>query len=231
MKGSSKMTRNLKAIGLALCAAFAMSAVAAASASAVEDHITSSASTTNLSVASNTPQKFFATTNNAEEFIECKKVSVSGSLPSTTNTEVTVKPQYDECMAHKPGVTVSATVTDTEKNCHYTFKGLTQESVTPGEHATVNLDCDGTTGIEVHLTAFKFKCIAVQDQSLVGVKYANAANGDVKLTATVHGIQSETISSTACSAGEHNDGLYTGEVTVAGKDTAGNDANLSVTET
>lgn len=216
------MNRKLKVLGMALFAAFAMSAVSASAASAVTHHITvtGDGGSTGLKASSIGEQKFYPTTNQ-EKRIQCKKVEVNGELPVTTNLSVTVEPIYKECKAVDPALgEPSATVTT--NGCHYLFTGETteEEGGTPGEHATVHLSCPEGEAIEIHVTFLLLPCTEVGEQTLHGVRYAEGPNNeDVIVEATVHGIHSTTVG--ACeeenpAENTHNDGKYTGNVTVQG---------------
>lgn len=85
------------------------------------------------------------------------------------------------------------------------------------------------------MTAFKFKCIHVPPQTVEGVRYRNDPNNThaIELEMTVHGIHSTETETAACDAATHDNGSYTGTITVEGfKDAAHTEtADLSVAET
>ena len=243
------MNRMLKTIGLALCAAFALSAVAAATASAATDHFTGTAGSS-LEVVGNNTQLFKGTTDDTK-FISCNKVSVEGSLAVATDDELTVKPKYETCEAVDGETKVTAFV-DTSK-CAYIFQGQTTEgNPTEDEHANVLIE--PITGEECHinvtLTALKLKCVSIPDQIVThAVTYENVPNikgsgkNGIRVNATPHSIESTTTHSAACPLPEQKtvvhkgheeglnekSGLYTGTVEVAAIQ-GGATKNLTLTE-
>jgi len=94
------ITRNLKATGLALCAAFAMSAVAAGSAWA-ETHqvVTGTGGTVHLTAEADPTSggsQDFETTTGESKAIKCSEVQISGTAENGAQ-EVTVEPSYSGC--------------------------------------------------------------------------------------------------------------------------------------
>ena len=219
----------LKTIGLALSAAFALSAVAAATATASTHHFKGPVGA-QVEVVANNTQLFKGTTNDTK-LISCKKVTASGSIVNETDDKLTVKPDYSECEAVEGETKVTAHVE--EGNCAYTFTGKTTSgNPTGGEHAEVHIE--PITGeechIEVKLTALKLKCVSIPDQTVTdAVTYEQIVVGGnkqgIRVTATPHSIESTTTHSAACPTPEqktvvhdgHTDdsGLYTGTVDVA----------------
>ena len=211
------MTRNLKALGIALVAMFAMSAVAAASASAAQHHFTSSSETTYLTAHSLGEQKFWATTSEPEgNRVFCKSSGVNGMTTGLEVSEVTVEPSYGECSAFTGGSEVKAKVT--VNGCNYVFTGVTEEDVTGNQTATVHLTCPAEKQVEVEVTGLNLKCLDMPGgQTLRGVKYETDEESEphgLIVDAKVHGIESKTTG--ACGEGTHNDGKYEGRVTVEG---------------
>jgi hypothetical protein len=236
------MNRKLKALGLALFAAFAMSAVAAASASATTHDFSSSSKsgTTHLTAEAEGTQEFRSTTGDESKRVSCNKVNVEGTITGTTVDTVTVRPIYTECKAITGGTEVSATVNTT--GCHYLFTGeTTDDAATPGEHATVHVvNKEKCTHIDIKVTVFQVKCISIPtEQTLHGVTYTNTKTGEfeeITLKATVHGIKSTTTDSSTCptkSGGteEHTDGSYTGNVTVKGYEDKEHKKQVNITAT
>ena len=80
--------RNLKHMGLALAAVFAMSAIAASAVSANQFH--SKAEPTTLKVGSPETQKFLYETGG--KTVECTTVGGSGEMLKTTQEDVVFKP-------------------------------------------------------------------------------------------------------------------------------------------
>jgi hypothetical protein len=243
------MARNLKALGLALFATCAMSAVAAASASAVTHTFSSAVETTHLTAEAEGTQTFWATTNDANKHVDCTSVNVANSTIVGKNVaSVTVEPIYTGCTVFDTGAGKEATAFVETNKCHYTFTGETASGVTTGEHAQVRIKCapdaDATTGagthIELKATALKLKCISVPSQEVRGIKYTNKQTAgkkeEITIEATVHGIKSTTTNSVACptTSGlteEHTDGKYTGNVTVRGFSDVNDTTQTDVTVT
>jgi hypothetical protein len=146
------MTRNLKALGLALVAVFAMSAVLAAGAQAsgtltVDVDGGENADLTGEQVAHNgVPHHswimFFAA-------LTCTNVSFNGTT-SDDDTELTITPNYGGCTLN------TRSVTTTMNGCDYEFKGgnVTAEGGKQDHfvEGTVRLNCPGSvTGAEIHV--------------------------------------------------------------------------------
>jgi hypothetical protein len=221
------MNRKLKALGLALFAAFAMTALYASAASAALHHITSTSKsgTTHLTAKADTDQKFFATTSDATREVNCKKINLkkgTATFTGTETTEITAGPEYSECTAKQGGESFSAKVTFGE--CHYLFTGETTTDVTGNQSATVHINCpEGKPGPVVDVTIFNLTCIEVTpNQTLEGVTYAKdetiGGAGKLTLDAKVHGIVSRTTGPCKGEGDpeEHTDGLYEGKATIEG---------------
>ena len=214
------MTRNLKVLGMALAMAFAFAAFASA-ASAATHHFDGGAGET-LSVVTNENQVFTTTTGGTQGFI-CKGVAFNSTLEVATSTSVTVEPLYTNCHTEENGVETTTQMTLTTNGCHYTFQGLTTSgNPTGGEHANVELSCpEGAAGMTTDVTAFKLRCTNVPPQTIAhAVRYEDLGNGQVKVIPTAHGIESKTEG--VCEGKEgvgsdqiHNNGSYTGSVTVS----------------
>ena len=218
------MNRKLKALGLALFAAFALSAVAAQAASAAEHHFLSDSGTgvTHLTAKAEGKQLFKATPK-ATQTVECNEVAVrNATVEGNETTEITAEPVYGNeefnCVVEPEGLPIRVL----SNECHYTFHGETTEDVTGEQSAPVDLTCPGT-GIllQVEAAGLTFPCIEIEpNQELEGVKYTEdeANENALTLDAAVHGIKSETMG--VCKQSEepvtHTDGVYTGQVTVTG---------------
>ena len=222
------MIGNLKTLCLGLFAAFALSATAAAGASAATHHFEPTGEP--LGVVSNTTQIFNAT-EGGTKVVECEKVGVTGEV-TETSTEATVTPKYEECEAEIPPNRVAAKVTT--NNCHYTFHGETThtEGETAGEHAAVTIsecekdkrDPEEPKAIVVDVTGLNLPCLAVPEQTLHGIKYLEdpTTGKDQIVKATVHGIHSITTSACGTPGEEHTNGTYAGEITVSGTEVTTN---------
>ena len=197
------MSRNLKALGLALIAAMAMTAVAAQAASA---HEFTSASNSTVVTATGTNHVFDA--NGVK--VTCTaffKGTQTGKIADT----LTVRPVYsnEEKICETP---IGKAQIDT-KGCDYIF-----DSETSGAgDATVSVSCSAGHSIKITGTACT---ITVGSQTPAGgVSFTNEAAGDVKVTATATGIH-YTTSGFGCALvglpGTGVNGTYTGTATAQG---------------
>lgn len=211
------MTRNLKVLGLALVAVFAMSAVAATAASA---HFTTGSDSTRLTASGiGTEQKFEIS---ATEYVNCEQVAIAGTVTVGTNEEaIEAEPAYSgNCKIVQGGTTVAGTVD--MNGCKYKF-------TTNNE---VHIVCPVNKHIEVTATGLHLQCLDVfgTTPTTPTVSYTNEGSGttmDVKIKSEVSGITYEKTGS--CGSGEFNNAKYIGEVTVTGENpTTG--AHIEVTK-
>jgi hypothetical protein len=161
----TKMTRNLKALGLALIAALALSAVAASGASA-EYKFTSGAGTTNTIVTGEqTTTHEFVT---GGQGFKCTVAKFEGTQATATTTTATITPTYENC-------TYGATrpIDITMNGCTYLFTGATNAE----KHGIVHIKCPAGKVIEAHITepAGTNKCtLTIAEQTATGgVTYTN----------------------------------------------------------
>jgi hypothetical protein len=227
-KKAGKMKRNLKVLGLALTAVFAMSAMAAAGASAQTPATFSYGPNSGALIASaKTPQVF--TTDVGE--LTCKKIATETNTSKfTSNSELTatVKPLYTECSKESTTLVVDFT------KCHYKFY-----AATTGEHANVDIVCDSPSEkphVKAVVLGFQLNCVTVEQQTVNGaVSYANTTEGgvtdvDVKATATNIKYTIEGVCHEGSEPTTTGNGTYTGEVTVRAENTAGEIVNGSWTK-
>jgi hypothetical protein len=203
------MTRNLKALGLALLAVFAMSAVAASGASAAEDVFTSSEEVTDLT--GHGAGAVFQYTE-GKLGVTCETETYNGTIEGAAVNEITVHPVYE---GHCTAGPFEATITT--DGCNYIISGDTDEN----GHAGVEIECD--EGKEITVDTACTIHIPPQTPTGGGVSFANGVSGqdDVTVNATVTGIHSTVTHSFACTLGgiapgTHTGGTYEGSVTVKG---------------
>jgi hypothetical protein len=124
------MTRNLKALGLALVAVFALGAVMASGASAHE--FTSTSEKTILTGTSELERGFVIHTNGPESTpaIECH-ADYEGTIEGKAVSSVTVTPTISNC-----NNVLGQAVTVTTNHCAFILEGATT-----GEHAVSKLEC------------------------------------------------------------------------------------------
>jgi hypothetical protein len=239
------MTRNLKALGLALLAVFALGAVAASAASAEgtdvkTDHFTSEEEPWVITgeKAGTEEENFFGIKKIAALKVQCKKVTYAGTVGAKAVTTVTVVPTYFECSSNLGSAKVTNEVKE-NKACAFELTGTTDEHFNTEEtkketHATVNLECatERVITLETGGCTFFFGSVSggnPVNQGLLGVTYTNEGSGptkDVKVDITVDKIHYTTDNAFACQlAGipeTGTDGFLTGKATVKGfKDQSG----------
>jgi hypothetical protein len=165
------MTRNLKALGLALLAAFALSAVAAAGAQAeVFFHDEAASSTIVGEDISNPVFAFEAGT------IECKTEGLDGVMTGTTEAEVVLVPSFKECESASLGI-----ATFDINGCQL---GLLV--IGPPISGELRLLCPANKQVEITVPACT---IDIKPQVLGKISYANKGMGkkrDVEKTTEVN---------------------------------------------
>lgn len=200
--------RNLKAFGLMLVAAFALSAVVASTASAEFTIGETNAHSRTTALAE---QVFTA---GPEATVKCKKVAGDGTTTNTTEKEITIEPTYSECQIAIGSLGTLTAEIDTN-GCHYLF--------TTNTEVAVHVLCPEGKQIEVTakiLGTFR-KCLDVHAQTPTSpvVHYTNKLNTttgkwDIEINPTVEGITYEKTGSCAFGTVEGNDSTYSGKVTV-----------------
>lgn len=232
------MTRNLKALGLALVAMFAMSGLAASAAQAVST-FNSDGTPTFLTAEAKTSQTFV----DGEKEVICEKVGVAATdkIVGTSVTEVTVHPTYSGSPAEPNGAACTAKLSATESvkafveftTCDYKFTAATDAN----GHAVTHIVCT-TPGDAIHIkvTALKLKCYTITEQTLGGggsgggVHYdttGTTPNRDIDVTAT--NIKVKAHREGACGEGETT-ATYNGTVTVKGHNEAKANTEIWYTE-
>jgi hypothetical protein len=189
------MTRNLKALGLALLAVFALGAIGAQAASAHEFKAGVQKSViTGKNVGVHNFQVGAAGT------VSCAKAKFEGTVDAGTGKtevdEITIKPTYEECTF---GGQVAAVFFN---DCAYVFDSdTTAGNSTGGEHAQVKVECAAGNKIQVHTV----NCtITVGEQTIAdAIRYEQDKVGEVPVTtatntiATAHNIVTGKERSTA----------------------------------
>jgi hypothetical protein len=223
------MIRNLKALGLALCAVFMFGAISVSAASAVNDVFTSPIAHTFVTgtQAGTAAQNVLGSKWEPNVPTTCGNTTTySGTFLGTSIAEVELTPEYRNCtMAGFP-----ATIHD--EGCKYVFTGATDpytttSNVANGEDATVKLNCSHTGQIRITgpvgcIVTFKDTSGAnTVNQNLLGVKYDNELDASinrwvVKMTVTIDRIHYTT--NLACQSlgltATDNDWFLTATVTV-----------------
>jgi hypothetical protein len=244
------MIRNLKALGLALCAVFAFGALAASAASAANDVFTSGSGGNTFLTGEQvgglkaTPPNVFGAKSSAGT-IECEKVKYVGSYTGATASEVELTPTYEKCKSGVAGATV------TDNGCKFVLTGTTDAftdtngNPTGKEDATVSLNCNHTGSITATLPG---SCVITfsdthpagspVNQNLLGVKYDNEVESagnkkwDIKATVTVDKIT--YTSNSNCTAlgftATDSDGFLTTGVTVKAYEDSAHTKQVNLTQ-
>ena len=212
-----EMTLKLKALGLALVAALAMSAVAATSASASFAGFHSTAAHTTLAGTSENTHSFVRSGVN----LTCTHAVFTGTQSGTTTSTVETQVDYTTNTCHGPlGSSVHVDFTTGECGYHFTL--------TASKTAVAKLVCKKVGGsATITPTAFgsSLCTIHVPPQTVDGhVTFTNLAGGDVTANSTASGIDSTRTGSSACGAENDATGTYSGNVVLNG-----GAANLEVT--
>jgi hypothetical protein len=193
------MIRNLKALGLALMAIFALTAVASSAAQAIEFHSEIENTTVTASTEAGSNSVFDA----AGASISCASATFTGSQAAKTSPTLTVTPAYSNCtFLGVVGVPVNM------NGCQYTFNAN-------GEVAITGASC---TAITFEAATCKVEVGKTNNQNLKEVTYTNLNSGttrEVTVTPHVIGI-TYTSSGLGCpKAGTFSDGNYTSGNAVA----------------
>ena len=203
------MIRNFKALGLALVAVFAMSAVVASAASASE--FTSAKYPVTISGSQSTTHKFTAGSTS----VTCETATFAGEASAASST-VTIHPTYSGCTAFG---FVGATVTTT--GCDYLFHSGAEVSSEKFD-GTVDVVC----GEGKSITIVASTCaLEIKGQTgLSTVSFQNAAEGKVTVGANVSSIAYTTTKDgflcPLAGTGNFTNGGYTGDTSVSGNNGA-----------
>lgn len=190
------MTRNLKVFGLALMAMFALTAVAASAAQAIEFH----SEIENTTVTAKTEAGSNSVFDAAGASISCTSGTFTGSQVAKTSATLTVTPAYSGC-TFLGVLNVPVKV----NNCQYTFSANGEVAVTGGSCTAITFEAAGCK-------------VEVKAQSgLKEVTYTNLKTGterEVTVTPHVTGIK-YTATGLCPKIGTFSDGNYTSGNAVA----------------
>jgi len=203
------MTRNFKALGLALVAMLALGAVLASAASA----LTVTAAKYPAAIAGT--QTNTNTITNGVRATSCSEASLTGSIAKAAEV-LTITPIYGGCTGN--GAT---TITINTNNCTYTLKPTIAHAETTGT-GTITVDCPEGTRIVTDIWATgkkhtepKLCRLEVPAQGpLAGFEYHNTLAGGIELTINLAEVKVLRTEGTAanCGAAEQSHGTYTGNV-------------------
>jgi hypothetical protein len=196
--------RKLKILALTAFAAFAISAVAAASALA-EYHIASASGGT-ISASQQTSNEYGTTVGT----VKCTTVIFTGSQATETASTLTLHPEYKTCTLSGQKVSISTTGCNLE---------LLKPSTEPLS-ANLNIVCSGSNAITIKDTVGLGCEVKVGSQGpLSKVAFKNETSGKVLVTAEVKGITESWTAgcpNSGGAAGIGTDGTYLGSVLATG---------------
>ncbi len=230
------MIRNLKALGLAVVAVLALSAVAASAALAVPQFEVGTGAG-NISGTKTSANVF---TVAGGRTVTCEVITAKGS-ETTTSSTLTLTPLFSECHSVLAGVKVPATVTTND--CHILVH-LTS-LISAGLYlAHGDLTCEGTKDIEIHVypegtkpsehsTKTPLCQYTVKPQTGISkVELKNNATGakkDIDATLTLSNIAYTRTTGTIPNCGAASStATLSGTDTLKGEDGSGNPLDLAV---
>ncbi|HEX7278554.1 MAG TPA: hypothetical protein VF255_02915 [Solirubrobacterales bacterium] len=205
------MTRKLKALGLALVAVFAMSALSAASASAIEFH--SAVAHTELRAEQHAGEDTF--TVNAGT-VRCSHVTYAGTESFATSSFQTVTPTYTGCRAFG---FVSTTIDTNGCSFHFSsngqsfsiFCGAGNPMAVTAFNCWVTVGTQLNAGFVVHTNQGGTPIDVTVDMNITGIKYTQHSK-----------------SFPGCTNGTFTNGTYTGSATMQGFNTVGEQIGIWV---
>jgi hypothetical protein len=213
------MTRNLKALGLALVAAMAFCAVVVSAASADEFRAESAPLTLTGKQDPGTLDKFTTTAGT----LECEEATYHATTATSPASSITITPPvYGSCSVAGIPSTVHM------NGCDYKFT----IDAAPATTGTVHVECPTTVGpphvtheITITVGFPTVKCtIHVHEQTIGGIIYTNVGAGatreitiDVNATGLTYTETAGTgLGACSTSSTQHN-GTYVGKATVTGE--------------
>ncbi len=204
------MTRKLKAFGLTLTAALAVSAVAASAASAESFAFHSEIEHTNLTGSGEGTSSLVVDAGT----LKCNTAKYEGTMTSQESTSLALSPLFESC-------TMSGGTADVSMNgCQFVLTASTKEGGT--YKATMDISCSEGKSIAVVATvAGVTKCtIHVPAQTLSGATVSEVSEGDIKAVASIAGINYSQTAGTGigkCSNAESTtNGAFEGAAVIAG---------------
>lgn len=192
------MTRNLKMLGLALVAAFAMSAVAASAASAENEeqaYLTSDGPVTltaeEVGAASENRLTSFGsfTSCAGSEYTGHKYDETPHVLMPKHTTTVTVTPHYVNCKSTALGLATTVIMNE----CDYVFHlGKTVNRIENTYDVTATVVCPRDNHIEVTVNVFGSHCtttIEENEEGYKGLHVTDNTDGTIQVNGTATGIR------------------------------------------
>ena len=185
------MTRNLKALGLALLAVFALGAIGTQAASAADAHEFHSDGPRTIITANNVGEGSHTFQVGAAGTVECTGATFESTVVGTEVVKdqtykadtITATPKYTGCTFGGQPATVFF------NDCAYVLDSDTTEgntTVAGSKHANVDIECAANNKIQVHTV----NCtITVGAQTVKhAVTYKNVTESSVTISTTAHGV-------------------------------------------
>ena len=197
------MIRNLKAMGLALVAVFALSAVGASAAQAASADF--SAAEYSANVTGSGGLQVFQTSFGK---LTCAEVTGTATLGAQGGSLTGENIAYGGCHA-----TILKIPTTVDMNgCHYTFTAGTITAAGTSEGSVHIQGCNATGHITITVGTGGATCtIDVSEQTISPVTYHNTAGGTVDVRTNETPVQQVSTGGSACAGGESTS-KYTGEI-------------------
>jgi hypothetical protein len=211
-EGSKKMTRNLKVLGLALLAVFALTAVVAQAASAASFNITkSSADVTGTA----TTAQFLEPFPGAGGSVECQELDLKGKQGAASASSIDLTPTYSECQVAGLDVTV------TDNGCVFRFNASGTVDVCPtGGSITVEVFFGAAPHEEEPACTLHFTNAGGANNGRGTVTYSNSGTTPSHITgaASVTNITYEAEGNfcflAGIETGVNTEGVYNGTATI-----------------
>jgi hypothetical protein len=213
------MNRKIKALGLALVAALALTAVMASVASA---QFTSNKEHTIISGSQKTGTNDVFTAGEGFGGVTCENATFSGTGTDTDDPDQTITPSYSNCKD-----SFGRTVHLDNNSLSYTFTNNTSADGTSNVHVSGGMTLTVTSSGSVVCTI-----VIEAPQTTNGITYNNlGGTSGVEVTTHANDVNSTTSGgffNCGVSNGLHENGTYDGVSIVTGKDTSGASASISV---
>jgi hypothetical protein len=219
------MIRNLKVLGIAVVAVFAMSATMASMAQATPNWwftTDAAAGKKTTLTAEQLGEDIFSTTAGV---VKCN-AHYTGSVVGPTQSSVTLHPVYSGCTAFGFAATVDTTgcsfIFDTSTT---KFLATTTVECEAGKEITVVAKLAGVTKCTVHIGAQDVGLVTLTNATKEnGIKYIHA---DISLSAITYKHTAGT-GAGACTSGSASNGSYTGTAAVTGFNEGGGETSIDL---
>ncbi|HEX3174311.1 MAG TPA: hypothetical protein VHQ43_08860 [Solirubrobacterales bacterium] len=161
----------------------------------------------------------------------CPKAKYEGTVLAASRSakEISLKPSYEGCKVKLEGEEIGAFIEPT--GCSYVLKVTGEAEGGALQEGPARIECEkAEERIHLKLTVLKIQCLTIPPQTLPGVvDYVTEGAGTerkVRFYPTVSGV--EYIEGGGCGSETRKDGVYGGEATIKGKNTAGGSVGFSV---